>query len=654
MESLEKTLAALEAADFRHPVHGHAFARSWLVSPSTCPVCGTLVLPLVGRASVQCLICSLTVHRACLSSVSAEPDGLAHCSSLQGSKPVLPEGEEGAEAGAEDPLHAVGLARPLQETAVPDVAATPPPLLQPTSRGSADPGGGGLDDAHVETRCREAGGLGPWPAASPSGGEHEEVPLLEEAARAPAGDGPARAAEPQEPGGGSVSLDEAEALLVPQECIPLAGQRFRLQELRHAGMIVGPTLAGTLVGGALGGPAGAIVGMNAAGKATFAVAGASLGYHQAKRRIARSEALGDPEGKYPPFWAERAQILRETAARWHISARFNASDNATQALLEDCLLEEKVGVLVAKLLLNKHTLPGYLYEKLMVDFYDRHPEAHTEHSGETRGNGVPTAAQSEPSNPDDCVAEPDTGTSLASASSPPRLDCGGSREHSSSAAGLEPVASPILDAMGLAHELIAAVLHYHERLSQRDESIIATINAVDRVVLGEIYPTLFSDVQGRFRSADTALREKLDHASAERVSDGGSGAEGSASGWDMSEFSQAQVTAAGTLAAVAKARTTLDKMRCLVRAVECTAAACPHAPTADDLVPALARTVALSMLLEPSLAMHSEVAFTDELCRDDLLCLGKEGFALTSVTAALSVLADLPNDEEIRHLVMEV
>ena len=97
------------------------------------------------------------------------------------------------------------------------------------------------------------------------------------------------------------------------------------------------------------------------------------------------------------------------------------------------------------------------------------------------------------------------------------------------------------------------------------------------------------------------------------------------------------------LSLVSSARTALGKMRCFLRCVECTAsAATPSPPTADDLLPALARVVIFS----ENLKLHAELAFVQAFCRDELLLLGRGGYAVTSISVVLSSLTEAQNGED--------
>lgn len=274
---VERVVRAVEAKDFRHPQHGHAFAGTWLAASSACPVCGAMVVPLVGRAAVQCLLCPAVLHRACLSLCASRPGLIPTCGSsplsagtADASASVGPEApEEALRAGEQAGSHRAPLFSPL--AAIQRLSSPSPPgfgaPFQGTDAVCVSPiRSGALTDEEQEQQKQEEEEEGEG-AAEGKGQEKEEQQEEGEA------EGEEVAEEQQTAPALSDALEEAEALLVPAECIPLAGQRFRLQELRHAGMIVGPTIAGTLVGGVIGGPAGAIIGMNAAGKATFAVAG---------------------------------------------------------------------------------------------------------------------------------------------------------------------------------------------------------------------------------------------------------------------------------------------------------------------------------------------------------------------------------------------
>ena len=85
--------------------------------------------------------------------------------------------------------------------------------------------------------------------------------------------------------------------------------------------------------------------------------------------------------------------------------------------------------------------------------------------------------------------------------------------------------------------------------------------------------------------------------------------------------------------------TALDKMRAITRFVECVASSLPEPASADDLMPSLCLHVSAAAAAKVGpVSMHAEIEFVELFCRDDLLLLGREGYALASVKGAVSAL----------------
>ena len=62
---------------------------------------------------------------------------------------------------------------------------------------------------------------------------------------------------------------------------------------------------------------------------------------------------------------------------------------------------------------------------------------------------------------------------------------------------------------------------------------------------------------------------------------------------------------------------------------------------ADDLLPAVAKHVVFARMPH----VHSELAFIGRFCRDDPLVLGREGYAMATLAAAVRALEAMPLDE---------
>lgn len=67
---------------------------------------------------------------------------------------------------------------------------------------------------------------------------------------------------------------------------------------------------------------------------------------------------------------------------------------------------------------------------------------------------------------------------------------------------------PVKDVLGLSHELISSTLSYHKTLLSADDAVIATINAVDRLVLGELYEVVSNHFNAQFKERNSQLKSK--------------------------------------------------------------------------------------------------------------------------------------------------
>lgn len=230
--------------------------------------------------------------------------------------------------------------------------------------------------------------------------------------------------------------------------------------------------------------------------------------------------------------------------------------HSTRAIVCNLLLASQVALFVSTLLHNKRTLPGFLYSELSLAFHRRHPQV--------------------------------------------ALNEGGA-----------DALSPILDAQGLTHELLICSFQYHPLLAQSDESVIETVNAIDRTVSWNLYPKVFSFFKNECSEADELLRRNC--AGVKIAND------------------EATTRA---LLATATARSGIDKMHCLTRFVEMVSADCGgNGASADDLVPALVYAIARAC---PQMHLHAELAFIEKFCRNEIMFFGKDGYALTSVKGAVT------------------
>jgi len=376
-------------------------------------------------------------------------------------------------------------------------------------------------------------------------------------------------------------LSSSEPSAEVEDSVSLLDNSLVARQAQRASALVGATALGTIAGGLIGGACGIM----AIGRVTIALSGATVAYRKARQEQLSGLIIPPPADDIPLFWAEKALELRKSRVWAHTHSRFTAADQEQQRQVDECLLEEKVcldylyslkcssltsiflccglfyslavqvALFVGTLLHNRNSLPGYLYLELLRAFNARHPQ-------------------------------------------------------SAASETLENHYSPIYDCQGLAHELVLCTFQYHPLLAQSDESVIETIDAIDRTVLWELYPKVFPYFVNECNEADEILRSNC--------------------GKNEELFNKAATRA---LLATASARSSIDKMYCITRFVEAVSLDGGAIDTsADELLPALIQAIAPVC---HRMSLHAELFFIDKFCRNELMFSGKDGYALTSLKGAV-------------------
>ena len=532
----------LNMKNVRHPEHGHAFYPMLMNSPRPCIVCGQRCF-LIGKPC-RCLLCNELVHRKCYTRAIFEnavpkceffPEELPQCARKNSTNdPPIDRQERDREVETISDDEWVG---PIEEDS------------EANSKSGV---------AHESTEEDECGKF--------------QQKIAEEHAEKRAGDE-------------ALSLVDCE-----EECensnntgASIADPSFHMNQMKQISLLAGATL----VGGALGGPAGALLGANGAAKAGCAVAGATFGYRRVRRHQLDYRLITPAVDGIPTFWAKRAKEICNRASIWTTPVSYNSSDQAIQLALDDCNLDERVNIFVAKLLLDPKTIPGALYEGLVEEFHLRHTTDYRSAKISSDETVVLSTLESE------CI---------------------------------EPEATPVLDALGLIHEILSAVFQYHLLLAQNEETIIVTINAVDRVVLSVLYEKLLNYLALEHCADDEKLNMKLIELEVSTLIAGGD--------------------ALRALEAAFNARIAYEKLICLTRFVECISEGCKDKTdsTADDLLPAICSHLVIFVCENiRRIRLHAELAFIQHFSRNDTLLLGREGYALTSVRAAVTALSSAPS-----------
>lgn len=207
------------------------------------------------------------------------------------------------------------------------------------------------------------------------------------------------------------------------------------------------------------------------------------------------------------------------------------------------------------------------------------------------------------------------------------------------------------DVHGVLRELTRVVLAWCPLLTASDEGAIQAVNCIDQRVFSETYGPVYGRIaSGKARESDATLAQRV--RAEEKLRKASALPSVTAVCWP-------QVTSA--LRAVGAARTGRDKLGFFVQAVERISEALPPRSSTDTLLWSLCRHLAAAALtvdrvtgnsqdcggVAPLARPHAEVAFVEQFVRDESWLMGKAGYVLTTVDAALHVLLDPAMSHEI-------
>lgn len=216
----------------------------------------------------------------------------------------------------------------------------------------------------------------------------------------------------------------------------------------------------------------------------------------------------------------------------------------------------------------------------------------------------------------------------------------------------EDVYDALRDVHGILRELTQAVLSSCPMLTTSDEAAIQAVNCIDQWVLGATYGPVYARIaSGQARERDKRLAQRVAREEVARKEAG--------------QPCLAATCEAGALAALGStgaARTGRDKLEFLVQAVEKISASLPAKSPTDTLLWCICRHLSAAIMdigvaenkatggragnaLLPR--PHAEVAFIEQFVRDESWLMGKEGYVLTTVDAALHVLLDPAMSDEV-------
>jgi hypothetical protein len=181
--------------------------------------------------------------------------------------------------------------------------------------------------------------------------------------------------------------------------------------------------------------------------------------------------------------------------------------------------------------------------------------------------------------------------------------------------------STLQDARRLLDEVSSALLRSCPWLYRSHAAMIAAVTGVDRAAARSIYRPVFECMCDMHRSKDLALVERL---SVLRSSE------------DCPSELLCSADALQALRALPQFTTCYDKLLCLVEVMELVSKSLEGGSeaTADILLISLCKHLIWAEIPQ----LHAELYFVEQFAREDYWLVGREGYALTSIEAAVTVL----------------
>lgn len=213
----------------------------------------------------------------------------------------------------------------------------------------------------------------------------------------------------------------------------------------------------------------------------------------------------------------------------------------------------------------------------------------------------------------------------------------------------EEACDALRDVHGVLRELTQALLTWCPLLTASDEAAIQAVNCIDQRVFSETYGPVYGRIaSGQARDRDATLARRVEREERSRLVAG-----------RPSLASECWPEVLAALRAAGAARTGRDKLGFLVQAVERISDALPATASTDTLLWSLCRHLSAATISSgaaggraggssaPMPRPHAEVAFVEQFVRDESWLMGKQGYVLTTVDAALHVLLDPAMSDEV-------
>mmetsp|Transcript_290 Transcript_290/g.358 ORF Transcript_290/g.358 Transcript_290/m.358 type:complete len:669 (+) Transcript_290:101-2107(+) len=564
----------------RNPVHGHSFYRASLVYPNACSICDHTVL--VFGSPCRCLICGIVAHRACVSRTYSNHQ-LALCASFQVNNKVSKE----------------------QQRQNMDERKTGDQTYHDSQQTTKSIKLNHLNDVYDEGEVTTTTTTGP-------------TTILEEESNN--SDNELRQTQAEQEEEQETRMEEEEE---EDKEVSISDPNYRMKQVHRATSLGGSALLGTVVGSMIGGVSiigappllGAIAG-TMFGKAAFAFTGATLGYR--RQRMKQLELLLEipTEDNIPKYWNDKTlEICNSNSLIMSlISSSYTGKDEDIQIAIKDCNLEEKVNLFISKTLLNPQTLPGIIFEKLIQIYKNKYnillihnnneDVNNSNHSllnennefnkisntkGSTEGGAEETENNVNNNDNDDgkvSIVEHAIETIIYEDNGEVEKNDGNNKvdersynhNHGAEDGGDDDdddenendKVSPVLDCIGLLLEIVKAVFQYHPILGEEDVTIQMAVNAVDRLVFGEIYSFVFQYLKQIHHQEDSKLTLSLSPTSSSSPSPSLMEAPRSlirqSPSWNNLYVSDDAIRALGC---ITMARTASDKLSCITRFVDC-------------------------------------------------------------------------------------
>ena len=307
---------------------------------------------------------------------------------------------------------------------------------------------------------------------------------------------------------------------------------------------------------------------------------------------------------------------------------------------------DKVVLIVSRSLNDRLSLPGHVYSKLIHEYKRRAEERKMEET-DTNSNGKRKEAKAiDNNNADDADGSDDEDDESNF--------CRARRQ----------------DAHGVIKHVTATLLEVRPGLGATSRLTELTASAVESLVFGELYDSVFEEICEETGCKDDALMSKMyrfesEHqarrkACMEELPDSREegGGEGDDDFVDCVEFpitdENISVGALGALLSMSDAKSSVDKLEHCVKFLEAISVHFDQAAGGGKAVSAdyLLKMVCEHIIVAKVPRLNAELAFLEEFARDEQLLRGKEGYSLVTLQASLHFLnasndfdADIFQDE---------